>query len=121
MPQTIKGRFIHSELPSEADFFFKERRRLRITLIKERKLFPVNYSKIENIKIGIKEATKKIKNYIATSFSDRLKNRIENINNNSNRFREIRSIQRRPAGNRNPDIINNLGITETRIRKNWNY
>lgn len=97
IPKSPAGRRFFSDLPTEADHYFKERRRLRQTLKRARGKWLANIDRIEHLKREITEATKKINGMIKKSNNDRLEQRIKNINNNVNKYKELRSLSGNPT------------------------
>lgn len=92
IPKGLRGRHTQEDLPSEADFLFKERRRLRQTLKRARGKWAADADRIEHLRREINKATALINKHIRKINSDRIDSMITNINNNVNRFRELRAL-----------------------------
>lgn len=92
IPKGLRSRHTHEDLPSEADYLFKERRRLRQTLKRARGKWAADADRIEHLRREISKATALINKHIKKTNSDRIDSRITNINNNVNRFRELRAL-----------------------------
>lgn len=93
VPRGAAGRFYINELPKEADHYYKERRRLKQILKRARTNNRLaNNDRIEHLKRSVAEATKIIKKFIKDERTKILENRIKNINDNTNRFRELRRL-----------------------------
>lgn len=93
IPEGLVGRGKALELPNEVDHWYKERRRLCLTLRRARGKWLANTDRLEHLKRSINEATVKIRETIKTASNIVVEDKIAQINNNNNRFRVINQMR----------------------------
>lgn len=92
LPIGLSGRGSAMEYNNIIDHWFKERRRLKGALRREKKRWSPSEERVAHIKAGIKEASKFIDDIIKEAGDKQLEDKITKINSNQNKFRQIASL-----------------------------
>lgn len=111
LPKGLIGRGKPLALADRADHFFKERRRLKRVLRALLNKWNPDPDRVEHVRRSIKAASVEIDKIIKESINNQLEEKLENINENRNRFRTIKSLT--SGGSRSSEVrLMSAGGTE---------